>query len=269
MSEPLQMGIAEEPSLKAKAAKRSKPVTSRDIVLALARRYAAPAWSFFEQVARGTGWKADGWADAMALSLWPSRGIELYGFEVKVSRGDWLRELKNPQKADKIAVLCHRWWIVAAPDCVQPSELPPNWGLIELRGGKLWDVVQATSCKPKELDWGFLAAILRRVGEANVPASTVEAQIQKAIEERGKSVEQELERRMRRTKDLGKAVDEFERVSGIRICEWTAGHQGKAVKLLASLNLGERLKRQREGLGRILEQLDEALTELPTEADGE
>lgn len=264
MSEPLQSQPSAADQTSA-APKRSKPVTSADIVGALARRYAPPGWAFFEQVARGTGSKADGWADAMALSLWPSRGIELYGFEVKISRGDWLRELKNPAKADKIAVLCHRWWIVAAPGCVQASELPPNWGLIELRSGKLWDVVQATAIAPKALDWGFLAALLRRVGDANVPRSAVDAQIAKALEERGARVEVEVERRMRRHDDLVKAVAEFERASGIKICQWTAGDQGRAVKLLASLNLGSRLNRQREALSVLLKQLDETLAELPPE----
>ena len=59
----------------------------------LALRYAPPAYAFFEEVRAQTGYAAGGSADGLALSLWPSRGIELHGFEVKVSRSDWLREL--------------------------------------------------------------------------------------------------------------------------------------------------------------------------------
>ena len=32
------------------------------------------------------------YADAIAMNLWPSRGLAVHGFEIKISRGDWQRE---------------------------------------------------------------------------------------------------------------------------------------------------------------------------------
>jgi hypothetical protein len=58
----------------------------------LAARYCAPAWAIFYEVANATGANGSRYADAVAMSLYPSRGLELHGFEVKKSRWDWVRE---------------------------------------------------------------------------------------------------------------------------------------------------------------------------------
>lgn len=77
-------------------------VTAGDVMVALAHRYPAPGYALLPQVANGTGYAASRHCDAIALSLWPSRGIRLHGFEIKVARSDWLRELKDPAKAEAI-----------------------------------------------------------------------------------------------------------------------------------------------------------------------
>jgi len=38
------------------------------------------------------------------MDLWPSGGLEIHGHEVKVSRSDWLRELKEPEKRPSSSV---------------------------------------------------------------------------------------------------------------------------------------------------------------------
>jgi hypothetical protein len=47
-----------------------------------------------------SGWSRESRADAIARHLWPSQGLELIGFELKVSRSDWLREIKDPYKCE-------------------------------------------------------------------------------------------------------------------------------------------------------------------------
>ena len=95
------------------AAKKAQQYSAHELADRLAKKYAAPQYAFLEQVRNGTGGFANRSADAMALSLWPSRGLMLDGFEIKGYRTDWLRELKNPAKAEELAVYCNRWWIVA------------------------------------------------------------------------------------------------------------------------------------------------------------
>src|SRR5574342_435271 len=107
----------------------SDKLTSQDCIAALRKRFPAAEYAFLEQVANSTGSGVRGWADAIAMGLWPSRGISLWGFEVKVSRSDWKRELAKPKKSSEIQGYCDHSLVVTTPDIVEPSELPKNWGL--------------------------------------------------------------------------------------------------------------------------------------------
>lgn len=144
----------------------TKLTTETDVYAALCRRFPPPAWAMFAGVSNGTGGRARRWADAVGMSIWPSRGLEIVGFEIKVSRRDWIRELKNPKKADEVGRYCDRWWIAAgAKDLVPNEELPPAWGLLVPHGDTMKIVVDAKKLEPKALDRPFLAAILRRAAE--------------------------------------------------------------------------------------------------------
>lgn len=106
-------------------------------------------------------------ADAIAMSLWPSLGLELHGFEFKVSRADWLRELKDPRKAETFKRYCDRWWLVAGSSAiVRPGELPNGWGMLVLQGDRLVRLADAPRLDPQPVTRPFLAALLRRADEA-------------------------------------------------------------------------------------------------------
>lgn len=69
-------------------------------------------------------------ADAMAVDLWPSSGHRIHGFEVKVSRSDWLTELKDPDKAMAFRPYVDHWWLVVPDTSIVRGDLPPGWGLL-------------------------------------------------------------------------------------------------------------------------------------------
>lgn len=96
------------------------------------------------------GFDAERTADFMALDLWPSKGLVLHGHEVKISRSDWLNELKDPEKAGAFIPHVDYWWLVIADkDMVKPGELPAEWGMMALGGdGKLRVVKQAPRLRP-------------------------------------------------------------------------------------------------------------------------
>jgi hypothetical protein len=122
-------------------------------------------------VRNSTGYGGDRTCDAIAMSLWQSRGLELHGFEIKCSRGDWLSEMRRPDKADKMFKYFDRWWLaVSDASVVNDYELPPTWGLIVMDKIK----VQAPILTPEPLDRKFLAAIMRRVYETS-PESALDA----------------------------------------------------------------------------------------------
>ena len=90
-------------------------------------------WVCAEHVRNDSGFWAARTADFMALDMWPGTGNALHGHEVKVSRGDWLAELKKPEKALPFIEVVDYWWL-AVPDAsiVKDGELPLDWGLLVL-----------------------------------------------------------------------------------------------------------------------------------------
>lgn len=74
-------------------------------------------------------------ADFIALDKYPGipygTALELHWHEVKVSRSDWLSEMKKPWKSEAFTRHAHRSWLVV-PDAaiVKPGELPEGWGLL-------------------------------------------------------------------------------------------------------------------------------------------
>lgn len=138
------------------------PVTSHDLCVAL--RLAHPADEFVTvfEVREATGSMHGSRADALVMSLHASRGFELTGFEFKCARGDWLAELKNPGKADRIARYCDRWCVFAAPGVVKEGELPVGWGLWELAsGGAIRRRVVPAAREPEPMPRAFLASFMR------------------------------------------------------------------------------------------------------------
>lgn len=81
----------------------------------------------------------------------------LHGHEVKVQRSDWLRELRDPSKADAWRRYCDRWWLVTPHGVAKPEELPAGWGLIV--AGRV--VVQAPVLDPDPMPATTRAALLR------------------------------------------------------------------------------------------------------------
>ena len=170
MSEQLALDVVEPPKRK-----KERPVLKKatEVMAALRLMYNAQAYALFREVGNSTGFKCQRHADALIMSLWPSRGMEIIGFEIKVSRTDWLKELAHPEKADPIAGYCDRWAIaVGDEEIVKVGELPPTWGLLvpSSSGGLRWKTPAPSNEQPKPIDRNFLAAVLRcapgsRIGE--------------------------------------------------------------------------------------------------------
>lgn len=177
--------------------------TSAQLYQLIRKKYPAPAWAVLPQVADGTGAKAKRWADAVAMSLYPSRGLELHGFEIKVSRADWLRELANPDKAEAVAVYMDRWWVVAPPKAATVDELPPLWGLLEVRGEGLVIAKAAEELKPAPVDRVFLASLFRRVYEHGTSSADIDRAYAKGVDdERERNSKMQLGQRSARDKLL-------------------------------------------------------------------
>lgn len=155
-----------------------------ELTEALRTQYpASHGWILLPQVRDATGAGGGRTADAVAFNAWPSRGLELHGFELKTYRGDWLRELRQPAKAESIFQFCDRWWIVTpapdkghGPEVVRANELPATWGLITVHDGKVDAVPKdAAKLEAKALDRVFVAAVLRALQKCETPEAKIAA----------------------------------------------------------------------------------------------
>lgn len=213
---------------------------AQELVARLRERYSGAEWAFFEELRGGTAFSRESRCDALAMNLWPSRGMEMHGHEVKVDRRDWLKELKAPAKSEQIQQFCDRWWVVVPDrDLVQPGELPPTWGLLVAdRGHKLLVVTEAPKLSTRAPDRAFVAALLRRSAKEDVVATAVKM----AVEQARKRWDAEAARLSKHlaTANVSQAqaelralratVQAFEEASGIKITAYAAGRQGAALK---------------------------------------
>lgn len=266
---------------KKKRDRKLPPASEEKILNLLGTRYAAPVYAFLWQVRNGTGWTRSQarTADALAMSLWPSRGLELIGFEVKSNRSDWLNEMRNPAKAEEICRFCDRWYIVAAAaDIVDEGELPPNWGLIVVEKGRLRTAVRAEKFEDvQELDKPMLCAILRKVVEIAVPQAKLDSAYNKGYTsgcETGERVAaSDVKFGKLKIEDLEKDIRDFEKASGVKIDGWDGAKAiGEAVKMVLNdqhTGMKRQLERFRDTIARLLEDTDKAIAAVkePTPAE--
>lgn len=214
---------------------------------ALRTQYPLPQYALLFEVASGMGKTMNGYADAIAMGLFPSRGLDIEGFEIKTDRRDWLRELKDPAKAENVGKFCDRWWLVTSEEGIaRPEEVPAGWGLYVLSSKRLEVVKRPKKLKAIPPDRTFIGAMLRRANEM------AERERQRAVEsidkdkfvvqarataqmEAEETFKQDLQIATREHEALKREVDSFEEASGIKITMWNGGKMGEAVKLLMNM----------------------------------
>lgn len=202
-------------------------LTEADILALLRRKYCAPEWFFLPHVRNGSGFTAvPRTMDALAISLWPSRGLDMLGFEVKTYRADWLRELRDPAKAEAFNDFVDYWWVVSQPGIILFNEVPRTWGFLEVSPSKKLRVKKLPVADrnrggklnfPAGFHRGFLAAILQRFEGRFVPKEQIEVKLQAARDQGRSEGLDQMKFKEQDFDDLKKMVKEFEQASGITI----------------------------------------------------
>lgn len=249
-----------------RALKKSGVMNEGQLWQALELRYPKREYALLTEVRNGTGFaRRPRTADAIALSLWPSRGLELHGFEVKSYRGDWRREKEAPEKADEIARFCDFWWLVVTSASIAPlDEVPMAWGVLAPNADATRLVVlrQPQRLEAQPMTRGFIASVLRNASDGMVAAKSVNAKLEDARAagikegERRSSDVRELERLRKIEAD----VRAFEEASGVDITcffAWkgeTPKKLGKAMKTIVSN--GQQLQLALTGLDRLADQAE-------------
>lgn len=189
-----------------------------------------------EQVPDGTGMHQRHWIDVAVFSLWASKGLYRFAFEIKVSRSDFIQELQNPMK-HKWALECfHQFWFVAPLDVIRIEELPPNIGWMYPRGDKLAVKRHAVPNPNPKLDDVLLAAFMRAASK----------EIDKALKVTSKEVLESSEK-YRRAKVYQDAIILFIKQRGnTTYLEPTTPEE--VIKWLDDATMDKQLKQDREHL---------------------
>ena len=108
-----------------------------DLITMLHRRHPPPEWALLEELHDATGAQVKRRFDALAFACWPSSGYVRYGFEIKVSRADFARELADHEKRAALESQCHQVYFVVSAGVCEAREVPEPWGLLVVAGDRL------------------------------------------------------------------------------------------------------------------------------------
>lgn len=191
--------------------------STHEITEALRVRYSAPEFAFFQEVG-DSGSSSRVYADGVAINMWASRGYAISGFEVKASRSDWLRELKQPEKAEPIITRCDYFYLVAPDEVFQPDEVPISWGILAFKDGKLREKRKAPKLEPKPITRQFVAQMFRRANDKDenatkrlidkameVERAGLQVRINDAVKSRTRELEAQAAKWKRVTEALGES----------------------------------------------------------------
>ena len=230
-----------DPELPDEDLEEGAKLMAHDLFVRLQGSFPPPAYITLEEVRDATGFDGVRTADAIAISLYRSRGKAIYGFEMKVSRNDWLKELKQPEKAESIMRYCNYWALVVPnKDIVKPGELPPSWGMYVAQKSRLRCVVPCPKLEPMPMSLTFFTALAYaiqhrqdKIDEAALNAAR-DAGYKEGVRRTGD------DRYENYYKELKANVDAYEKASGLQIqYGWAKPEKvGAIVKLLLEGNAG-------------------------------
>jgi len=123
--------------------------------------------------------------DAFWMADTPSKGLRRIAYEIKVSRSDFQREIKDPRKRRAALRVSNQFFFVTPKGLLKPEEIPLECGLKEMNDeGNLITVVDAPYRDGLPASWHFFAAFARRLLRENRSAAAAAADTAKPSPEK-------------------------------------------------------------------------------------
>lgn len=128
-------------------------------------------WITIREVRCGTGYRYQNQRSFDYMAISSLEGNSVRGYEVKASRADFLKDIKDPVKQKALRCFANFFYYVAPEGIIKKEELPSWAGLIELiyREGKYW--LEETVVPPLQANfpptWSFVAECIRNKSEQN------------------------------------------------------------------------------------------------------
>lgn len=202
----------------------------------LEAKYSLPHHVFLWEVRNSTGFDSTRSCDALALSLYVSRGHALTGFEIKEHRSDWLSELKKPDKAEAIAQFCDFFFLVTSDQKIAKlEEIPIPWGWLAFTGARFKVMKKAEQIKSRPLDRAMVCSLVYATMQrfTNESRKLLEEAVEKEVQSRHRVITYERDEAQERYRALKDSMNEFEKHSGLNL-RWTCTEEipkiGAAVK---------------------------------------
>lgn len=186
----------------------------------LQKRYPPAECVIMQEVSDTTGHSRSRSADFIIVNLWPSRGNSVIGMEQKISRSDWLREIKDPKKQEAHFKFCDYFYLITEGEKIAKlEEIPASWGWIDVRGSSLKTMKEAPRLTPVPLEKGFICSMLRRAAakDSYVHRDTLEGFIEEKAAVNTKNMEYKMSSLQGELESLQTRVKEFVTASGLQI----------------------------------------------------
>lgn len=143
-------------------------MTAEQIHESLRKMYPVGEFAYIKEFRAGTGYSdsSNRYFDAWIMCCYPSGGLCRTAIEIKISRSDFKREIKQPMKRDSALRLCNEFYFAAPLGLIGESELPEEAGLIEIGADGIAKIAHKAPFRETGVaTWAFVASLARRVGK--------------------------------------------------------------------------------------------------------
>ncbi|HEY4669718.1 MAG TPA: hypothetical protein VIH05_08085 [Tepidiformaceae bacterium] len=130
----------------------------------LARHDPAKGWVFLIEAPMDIGGGHHA-VDAWAINCFASQNHRRVGYEVKVSRSDFVGELKKPDKTARSARFCTSFYFACPVGVLKPADVPDPYGLVHVFEKGTTRVVKKSTLPPSDPTWGLVGRLLRRLAQ--------------------------------------------------------------------------------------------------------
>jgi hypothetical protein len=122
-----------------------------------------PGYFWIPQCRVGCGFGDDGERTVDLWGISTKRPYNHLSIEIKVSRGDFFRDVKNPLKQRRSRMMANQFWFAAPVGLLTAADLPIWGGLMEVdEFGNVRYEVPAPWFDSSPPTWSFVASIVRR-----------------------------------------------------------------------------------------------------------
>jgi hypothetical protein len=120
----------------------------------------------YRELPNTTGFDISRFIDVYVQFLYRMNSYRRIAYEVKISRGDFLSELRNPEKRVFALRVSEQYYFAAPTGLILPREVPEEAGLVEITDGRLRVKKEAPLRRIDPAPWDFVAALVKAAGKS-------------------------------------------------------------------------------------------------------